>query len=352
MKEVLQMKACVLHAAGDLRFEEVAKPQPKQGEVLVHIMASGICGSDIPRVLTKGTYHFPTIPGHEFAGVVEEIGEGADPSWLHKHVAVFPLLPCFSCASCRTGNYAQCESYSYFGSRCDGGFSEYLAVPVWNLVEVSKEVPFEQAAMCEPAAVAYHAMAKAALRPGDNVLVVGAGTIGLMTAMWCRAAGAGEVIIADISARHLELARKLGFSCTVDTQKEEIQDALLKLTGRRFVNAAFECAGVSPALETCLNAADIFGRVVTVGNPGSEMRLSQNAYWCILRKELKLYGTWNSSYGGTDNDWTRVIQGIETGKIALGPLVTHRFALAQHKEAFDALVSKDEFTVKVMFINQ
>lgn len=346
------MNACVLHGIGNLRCEEVPKPQPKQGEVLVHIMASGICGSDIPRVLTKGTYHFPTIPGHEFAGIVEEVGEGTDTLWLNKHVAVFPLLPCFTCDACSNGNYAQCESYSYFGSRCDGGFSEYLAVPVWNLVEVAKDVPFEQAAMCEPAAVAYHAMAKASLRPGENVLVSGAGTIGLITAMWCRAAGAGKVIVADISDRHLKLAQELGFTCTVNTSKEDINDALTKLTGRRFVNAAFECAGVSPALESCLEAADRFGRVVTVGNPGSEMRLSQNAYWCILRKELKLYGTWNSSYGGKDNDWTRVINGIETGKLTLEPLITHRFALEEHKKAFDALTSRDEFTVKVMFINR
>ena len=347
MKEVLHMKACVLHGIGDLRYEEVSKPQPKQGEVLVHILAS-----DIPRVLTKGTYHFPTIPGHEFAGVVEELGAGVDSKWLDKHVAVFPLLPCFSCAACRTGHYAQCEHYNYFGSRCDGGFSEYLAVPVWNLVEVPVSIPLEQAAMCEPAAVAYHAMAKAAVRPGENVLIVGAGTIGLLTAMWCRGAGAGEVIIADISDSHLQFAQKLGFDCTVNTLQEHIGDAVFKRTGRHFVNAAFECAGVSPALETCLNATDMFGSVVTVGNPGGEMRLSQNAYWCILRKELQLFGTWNSLYGGVDHDWTRVIRGIETGLLTLEPLITHRFTLAQHKQAFDTLTSKDELTVKVMFINQ
>ena len=345
------MKACVLHNIGDLRWEEVDKPHPKKVEVLVHIKASGICGSDIPRVFTKGTYHFPTIPGHEFAGIVEEVGEGTNSDWLHKHVAVFPLLPCFSCEACRTGNYAQCENYSYFGSRCDGGFSEYLAVPVWNLVEVPQEIPLEQAAMCEPAAVAYHAVSKAGILPGENVLVVGTGTIGLITAMWCRASGA-HVVVADISDRHLQLAEKLGFTCTVNTVREGIGEALQKHIGRNCVNAAFECVGVSAALETCLVAADNFSRVVTVGNPSGDMRLSQNAYWHILRKELKVYGTWNSSYGGADSDWTRVIKGMEKGQLTLEPLITHRFALVEHQKAFDALISKEEFTVKVMFVNR
>lgn len=345
------MKACVLHAVGDLRFEEVKTPQAKPGEVLVHIKACGICGSDIPRVMTKGTYHFPTIPGHEFAGVVEQVGEGADTGWLGEHVAVFPLLPCFSCEACRTGRYAQCENYNYFGSRCDGGFSEYISTPVWNLVRVPKQIPLEWAAMCEPAAVAFHAADKAGIKVGENVLVVGAGTIGLMTAMWCRAAGADRVIVADVSKKNLELAQKLGFSCTVNTAEEKIEDAVLRLTGRKGVGSALECAGAAPALETCLRAACNFATVVTVGNPAGDMKLSQSSYWQILRKELKLLGTWNSGYG-TESDWTRVIRGIETGKIELEPLITHRFALSDHKKAFSALTSKEEFTVKVLFVNQ
>lgn len=127
------MKACVLKGIGNLEYKEVPTPVPERGEVLLKIKASGICGSDIGRVYVKGTYHFPTIPGHEFAGQIVEAGEGVDSSLVGKRAAVFPLLPCRKCDMCEVGEYASCWNYNYFGSRCDGGFAEYIAVPVWNL---------------------------------------------------------------------------------------------------------------------------------------------------------------------------------------------------------------------------
>ena len=146
------MKAGVLHQIGDLRYEDVKDPQPNKGEVLLKIRAAGICGSDIGRVYKKGTYHFPTIPGHEFAGEVVDLGKGVDKSYMHRKAAVFPLLPCRECDMCEIGEYASCRNYNYFGSRCDGGFAEYIAVPVWNLVVSEKDISFEEMAMAEPAA--------------------------------------------------------------------------------------------------------------------------------------------------------------------------------------------------------
>ena len=125
------MKALNLHAVGDLRYEDVPMPVRQAGEVLLKVHACGICGSDLPRVFTKGTYHFPTIPGHEFAG---EIVEADDPSLVGRRAAVFPLLPCRKCEACQVGEYAQCSDYDYYGSRRDGAFAEYIAVKEWNLV--------------------------------------------------------------------------------------------------------------------------------------------------------------------------------------------------------------------------
>ena len=125
------MKACVLHAVGDFRYEDVPMPKRGEGEVLLKIRAAGVCGSDIPRVFEKGTYHFPTIPGHEFAG---EIVEADDESLIGRRAAVFPLLPCRKCTPCELGEFANCENYDYYGSRRDGGMSEYLPVKRWNLL--------------------------------------------------------------------------------------------------------------------------------------------------------------------------------------------------------------------------
>lgn len=346
------MNVCALHAVGDLRFEQMEKPIPQKGEVLVHIKACGICGSDVPRVLSKGTYHFPTVPGHEFAGIVEEAGSDDVAQWVGKRVAVFPLLPCFKCESCRVGGYAQCADYDYFGSRRDGGFGEYLAVPTWNLIEIPDGIPYEVAAMTEPASVAYHAISLTNIKPGQTVLVVGSGTIGLMVALWCKTAGASHVVVCDVSEANLKFANQIGLDETINTANENLQDALNKYLGKDTVDISFECAGVSPALETCLNATKAHGEVVTVGNPAGQMAISQNSYWCILRKELLVHGSWNSQYGGKDSDWAKVLNALGQGKIDLAPLITHRFSLEDCNKAFEVITDKNELTIKVMFINE
>ena len=150
------MQALVLHGVGDLRLEAVPRPDPEPGSrgVLVRIGSCGVCGSDIPRIFSKGTYSFPTVCGHEFAGTVEAVAAGIDTVAPGDRVAVFPLLWCGECGPCREEKYAQCVDYDYLGSRCDGAFAEYVTAPPANLVPVPDGVSLEEAAMTEPAAVA------------------------------------------------------------------------------------------------------------------------------------------------------------------------------------------------------
>ena len=180
------MKALDLYAIGDLRFEELPIPSLGIDEVLVRIAYCGICGSDIPRVFTKGTYHFPTVIGHEFSGTVELDPKG---ELTAKRVAVFPLLPCFECDSCKTENYALCSAYDYYGSRRDGGMAEYLAVKRFNILELPDSVSLEAGAMCEPSAVALHAIKKLGNLDGKSLLISGAGPIGIIAAMWAKNGG-------------------------------------------------------------------------------------------------------------------------------------------------------------------
>ena len=290
------MKACILHAINDLRFEEVEKPSPRKGEVLVKIHASGICGSDIGRVFTKGTYHFPTILGHEFAGEVVETGKGVDKALLGRKAAVFPLLPCKKCDMCEVGEYASCRNYNYFGSRCNGGFAEYIVVPVWNLVFADARIAFEEAAMAEPAAVSLHALSRAGINFGDTVAVFGAGPIGLMLAEFAKAWGASKVVLLDIDQKKLDFAYKLGNQYIINNSKDEYVDETMAITEGFGVDIAIEGAGVSSACAGCLKIVKPQGSVVLMGNPSGEMKLAQKDYWEILRKQLNLYGTWNSNY--------------------------------------------------------
>ena len=187
------MDALVLHDVGDARFESISKPEVSDGEVLVRVGFCGVCGSDIPRVFVKGTYSFPTVCGHEFAGTVEACGPGVDDLETGAAVAVFPLLWCGRCPACEQGKYVQCFDYDYLGSRSNGGFAEYVVAPRRNLLRVPEGVSLDEAAMTEPASVALHALRRGGgTRPGESVAVFGAGPIGVMVAQWARAMGAAR----------------------------------------------------------------------------------------------------------------------------------------------------------------
>lgn len=343
------MKACVLRSVGDLVYEDVPAPEPKAGEVLLAVKASGICGSDIDRVFKKGTYRFPLIPGHEFAGEIVETGPGVDKALLGKAAAVFPLLPCKACDMCEIGEYASCRNYNYFGSRCDGGFAEYVSVPVWNLV-FAEGLSFEEMAMAEPAAVSVHALSRANVSLGDTVAVFGAGAIGLMLGLFAKASGAEKVILFDIDEKKLAFANRLGFRYTLNSASENWADELADITGGRGVDAAIEGAGAAAAAEACFRAAKPLGRVVLMGNPSGDMNFKQNAYWEILRKQLSVYGTWNSSYTQKQNDWRTALRAAESGRVDVKPLVTHRFPLRECGAAFGLLRNRGEFSCRVMFV--
>lgn len=139
-------KSANLYAVNDLRYEDIAVSECKDDEVLVEVKSCGVCGSDIDRVYKKGTYHFPTVIGHEFSGKVVY-----DPKneLTGKKAVIFPLLPCFGCESCKKGSYATCENYDYYGSRRDGGMTEYIAVKRWNIVLMPDNLSYDEGAMCE-----------------------------------------------------------------------------------------------------------------------------------------------------------------------------------------------------------
>jgi L-iditol 2-dehydrogenase len=205
--------------------------------------------------------------------------------------------------------------------------------------------------MSEPASVACHAVAQAGLKPGDDVLITGAGTIGLIAAMWCRISGASRIILTDVADKNLEFAQKLGFPLGVNSAREDLPAFIKKNTGRDGVDVCIDCAGFPGAVENCLAAAKPSGRVVLMGNPSGDMTIHQDNYWHILRKELSVTGTWNSTYGGISNDWTRSINAMAAGRLDLSALITHRFDLSQCDEAFRVMREKDVLSIKVMFVN-
>src|ERR1700678_4243640 len=182
------MQAAVMYKPGDIRLEDVPKPEAKEGEVLLRVAAVGVCGSDIPRLLTKGAHRMPIICGHEFSGQIIDIGEGVSGFEIGELVGVAPLLPCRVCDQCVTGNFSRCRNYDYFGSRRDGAYAEFVATPVANLLKAPSGADPRAIAMTDPASIALHAVWKAPPTMGQRGAVVGCGPIGLFAIQWMRPA--------------------------------------------------------------------------------------------------------------------------------------------------------------------
>ena len=344
------MKACVLEDIGKLEYKDVPDPVMKKGEVLVRIRACGICSSDIPRIFETGTYHFPTIPGHEFSGEIVDAYDPENKELVGKRVVVFPLLPCGKCPSCLEQEYARCDDYDYFGSRCDGGMAELLSVPVWNLVFFNDSLDFASAALCEPASVAGHAVDRSKIKEGDIVAVTGTGTVGILEAFWAKARGAGTVIFIGRSEEKLDFVKKLGFEHIINTSKEDVEAAVKKYTGGEGADVSFECVGNPEAIKTAVVCTKKGGNVVLTGNPSGDITFEKAVYWKILRNELTVTGTWNSGFSEKKNDWKETVKNMESGKLPVERLITHKFPLSETDIALDVLRDKNSFSVKAVLL--
>lgn len=328
------MKAYVLHGIGDLRYEAHPMPEPQPGWAVVKVLAAGICSSDIPRIFTKGTYHFPTIPGHEFCGRVEAVADNADSGWIGKRVGVFPLIPCGKCPSCQREEYETCEHYDYLGSRRDGGFAEYAAAPVWNLIELPDAVSDLQGALLEPAAVALHAVRRADIPCGGSVCVVGTGAIGLLAGQWAKVYGAGRVVIKGRN----EAKRLITEQCGLE---------YLTAAGEQF-DRVIEAVGSEASLTESIRLTTPGGRLVLMGNPDGPRTLSQDLYWRILRKQLTLTGTWNSSYGSENSDWEEAVKAMGSGTLRAEAVVSHVLGDAELMRGLNMMREKREPYCKVI----
>jgi len=357
----MTMKAAVLYGIGDLRFEQVPLPQIKEGEALVKVKACGICSSDIARVMEKGTYSFPLIPGHELSGeVVDMRGEISGPEKkegksLHfkkgDRVVAVPLLPCHRCLHCQVGEYNLCDDYDYLGSRCNGGFAEYVKVPRENLIKIPLGVSFEEAALTEPASVALHALRRAKVEVGDKVAILGTGPIGILLAQWARILGAGQVFLVDIKEEKLRVAKEYDFTGVINASKKDTVKNILEKTEQRGVDISIEAVGNPVTFQQSIQIARKGGKVVFLGNMRGEVTLSDELISSILRKELNLYGTWNSRFTHLPrNEWVVTLHFMKMRKLKVKPLITHRFKLKQAKEALQMMYQGKEFFNKVMFV--
>lgn len=341
------MRAVKLYEPGNLKVETVDTPVINDGEVLIKVHAVGICGSDIPRALTKGAYYEGLTLGHEFAGEIVECGESV-PDWKQgDRVTVAPLVPCRKCKPCTEGHYSLCQDYSYYGSRTDGAMANFIKVDYRNLLKLPENVSYDAGAMVDPAANAVHGLWRGDLKKGDTVAVIGLGAIGLFAVQIARQMGAKQVIAIDIFDEKLTIAKELGADITINSMNEKADEILSDVE----IDVLLDTSGSPIAQNLAVSIAGKLARVVFLGISNSELTLSKQAVDRLLRNEISIKGSWNSFTNPfPGKDWTYSIQLMGEEKIVTEPIVSHRYKLEETPEVFEKIKDKELLFNKILII--
>ena len=344
------MEALVLEAPGSFGIREVDVPEPGPLEVLCRVRAIAICGTD-PHII-EGDHEgfwppgFPFIPGHEWAGEVVTVGAGAERfGWkVGDRVAGTSHAACGICERCVQGRYNLCEHYgnpelhSHYGHNATGAYATYVVHSIKCVFRIPDTMPYDEAAMLDPASISLHTVNRAGIGAGASVLVTGAGVIGLLAAECARALGAGQVIVAGRGAR-LQVAADLGHQ-TVDVSEGDPVGPIRALTGGRGVDAALECAGVVETAKWCLRSLRRGGRCVVVGIPLEELAVPLKE---IVLDELELLGARASA-----GEMAQVIPLVANGQVRLKPLITHHFPLSEFATAYEVFRTRQDGALKVI----
>ena len=321
-------------------MRDVTRPEPGSGEVVVKVHNCGVCGSDLHYY--HGGLPVPGVcPGHEISGEVADVGSGVTGVRAGDRVAVEPLITCGSCAACRRGDYQLCVQLQILGTHADGGFAEYLRVPSYSVFTVPPDLDWPVAALTEPTAVCVHAVRLAGVQLGDRVLVLGAGTIGLLSALAARAAGASEVLITARHPHQRELAQYLGARAFAESQADEL------------TSYAFEHP-VDAVVETVGGTADTLNQAMMYVRPGGTISVlgvfteavSFRALFLVL-KEPRIIGSLTYGRTGCRADFDVAIEVLRQHRHEVAPMITHQFPLADISAAFHTASDKTQRSVKV-----
>ena len=333
----MMMKAGVVHGREDIRYEDIKKPAPAKGQVLIKVKYTGICGSDVPRVNGAACHFFPNVLGHEFSGTVEETGEGVRALKKGDRVSGVPLVPCMKCEDCQKGNYSLCRHYSFIGSREFGSFAEYVVVPERNAVPFDESVSFEQGAFFEPATVALHGLKQVPYKGGRTVAVLGGGTIGMFVLQWAKIFGAAAAAVFDMEKERLELGRRLGAAAGIDTTEQDFMEKALAMTEGKGFDYVFETAGSTETMKMAFELAANKAHVCFVGTPTRELAFTVPQWEHMNRKEFTLTGSWMSySAPFPGEEWKLAAHYFKSGELKFDPsFIFKKLPLSRIGEAFE-----------------
>jgi len=317
------MKSVVINAGGSVTVEERPLPQIEaESDVLVEVISSGLCGSDIPRIFHNGAHFYPVTLGHEFCGRVKETGHSISDLKPGDLVSCVPLQPCFECEECRRQLWSQCRHYQFIGSRSNGGNCEFIVVPRRNLFLLPPDTTPTEGAFFEPMTVSLHTMQLAGGCEDKEVIIIGAGTIGLLAMQCAKALGARSVTAIDINSERLSLAQKLGADCVINSAEMSAEAIRAQLDPRRFDQLVLETAGSPQTVELSIQIAGPRAQIGLIGTLHRDLQLSSGTFGLILRKELRVLGSWMNYSGDWPGvEWQQATRLFEQGLIDLSSLI-------------------------------
>ncbi len=332
---------------GNIELKDIDPPKPQRGEVLVEVVAAGICGTDMHIRQDHSFYTPPVVLGHEYAGTVIEIAEGVSNIQVGDRVTSPATQYCGQCYQCKTGHVNRCtaEGKKILGvSLAHGGFAKYVAVPEYVIHKIPDGLSMEEAALAEPAACVVRCVGeRSPISPGDVVLVQGPGTMGLMATQVAKAMGASKVIITGITSDEwrFEIAKSVGADIAIDvlTEKNAV-DIVRGETDCAGADVVIEASGSAAARRQALEFVKTTGHVTLLGTQGTNTELYLDH---IVEKELTMSGSW----GTLPSTWVMTLRLMASGQLDVKPLITHRISLDDWKQGFELMETQK--AIKVLF---
>lgn len=339
------MKTAVYYDTNDIRIEEREPPVPEKGEALIKVHACGLCGTDIHKAVHR-TVKPGTVLGHEVSGEIVKLGEGVENFREGDRVFVAHHVPCFTCRYCLRGHHTVCRQWKETNIQ-PGGFSEFIKASALHvkhaMVRIPDSMSYEQAAMMEPAACAIRAVERAGVRPGDNVMVIGTGQVGVLFVQFAKVYRAGMVIASDVSDFRLEMSRKLGADRIINGASQDVKSCIMEITGGQGADVIFVAAAVPALLSAAVDYAAKGGTVLSFAlfGGGTVVPVDVNR---ICVDEVSLIG----SYSSAPFEYPTVREFISKKLIDADTMITHRFPLSQLNEAIRTATDPNEKCLKIM----
>jgi D-arabinitol dehydrogenase (NADP+) len=328
------MKSMVIQKPREILFSEIVTPKPGPRDLLIKVMASGICGTDIH--IFKGEYlgSYPVIPGHEFSGVIEAVGSEITRFTKGDRVAVEPNIACDNCINCLNNRQNFCLNWQAVGVTLPGGMEQYVTVPEKAVFHIG-ELPFEQGAFVEPLSCVIHGIERVKIQLSDQVLILGAGPIGILLLQMARLQGATQLAILENNPGRANLARKHGADLVVEHLEDLKPNAY---------DVVIDATGVIPVMNRTMDFVRNSGTILLFGVPPVGKKIELEAFK-IFQKELTIL----SSYTSVRNSF-QAVNLLQSGQVKVESLISHRLPLEEISNAFDMIENHDPKVMKVMIL--